>query len=212
MFLDAMFFRDPLHGIVVGDPVEGQFFVRFTDNGGNTWNRQPESPLRGAEGEACFAASGSNIWLDSGGRYFLVTGGSRSSLFTTRGTFTLPLNQGQASTGANSIGSWKGKRFAVVGGDFAHDHDTAGNCALSFDRGSTWLKPSSPPHGYRSCVSYFSANDLVCCGTTGVDISHDAGKHWTLLTSEGFHVCAASPSARTIFLAGAGGRVARLQL
>src|SRR5687768_13325298 len=37
MFLDAIEFRDPLHGFVIGDPVDGRFFMARTNDGGNSW-------------------------------------------------------------------------------------------------------------------------------------------------------------------------------
>jgi len=37
MFLDAMDFYDNKNGIVVGDPIDGHFFVATTKNGGDTW-------------------------------------------------------------------------------------------------------------------------------------------------------------------------------
>jgi photosystem II stability/assembly factor-like uncharacterized protein len=36
MFLDAMEFRDPKNGIVIGDPVDGRFFMAKTTDAGNT--------------------------------------------------------------------------------------------------------------------------------------------------------------------------------
>ena len=38
MFLDAMDFLDDKNGVVVGDPINGHFFIARTTNGGETWN------------------------------------------------------------------------------------------------------------------------------------------------------------------------------
>ena len=37
MFLDAMEFWDERSGTVVGDPVNGRFFITRSSDGGNTW-------------------------------------------------------------------------------------------------------------------------------------------------------------------------------
>ena len=37
MFLDAMDFKDPKNGTVIGDPVDGSFFMARTSNAGETW-------------------------------------------------------------------------------------------------------------------------------------------------------------------------------
>ena len=62
MFLDAMEFWNEQSGIVIGDPINGKFFIARTFNGGNTWQNIPEKNYPVADsGEACFAASGTNI-------------------------------------------------------------------------------------------------------------------------------------------------------
>ena len=62
MFLDAMEFRDPKNGMVIGDPVDGRFFIAKTIDAGNTWNELPaEQRFVADSGEAFFASSGTNI-------------------------------------------------------------------------------------------------------------------------------------------------------
>jgi photosystem II stability/assembly factor-like uncharacterized protein len=40
-FLDAMSFWDADHGIVIGDSVDGKFYILTTANGGRDWSRVP---------------------------------------------------------------------------------------------------------------------------------------------------------------------------
>ncbi len=209
MFLDAMHFRDARHGIVVGDPVGGNFFVRGTDDGGNTW-RVSYPALPAQPGEACFAASGSNVLLLADGNYRLVTGGKVSRLTGSHSNQTLPLVQGAESTGAFSVAA-RGKHLVVTGGDFARETETRGTCALSADGGRTWTLPARPPRGYRSCVIYLGDNTLLSCGPSGVDRTRDGGRHWEPVAAEGFHVATRAGKGRTVYLAGSGGRVARLE-
>jgi len=208
MFLDAMHFRDARHGIVVGDPVGGNFFVRGTDDGGNTWRVQYPA-LAAQPGEACFAASGSNVLLLPDGTYRVVTGGKVSRLAGGNATQPLPLVQGAESTGAFSLAA-RGKKMVVTGGDFAREKETLGTCALSADNGKTWTQPAAPPGGYRSCVLYLDDNTLLSCGPSGVDRSRDGGHRWEPVSPQGFHVAARAKAGRTVYLAGSNGRVAKL--
>jgi len=54
------------------------------------------------------------------------------------------------------------------------------------DGGQTGIFPTTP-HGYRSCV-ILSMKTLVCCGTSGVDISYDGVSNWQLISTQSFHV------------------------
>jgi hypothetical protein len=76
MFLDAMEFWNINSGIVVGDPVNGRFFVTRSFDGGDTWHDIPFLELPKADsGEGCFASSGTNVRnLDRDGACF-VSGG-----------------------------------------------------------------------------------------------------------------------------------------
>ena len=217
MFLDAMDFQENGNGIVVGDPVHGRFFLAKTSNGGDDWSAIPFDQLPGADsGEACFAASGTNIRMLTAATSFFVSGGLKSSLVVGNKKISLPLLQGKQSTGANSLAFWLDKkekyglRLIVVGGDFDRDTLSERNCSYTDDGGLSWKMPLSPPHGYRSCVSWFSKENLICCGTAGVDISKDRGLRWKLISKEGFHVCQKAKSGKSLFLAGSKGRIAKL--
>ena len=213
MFLDAMNFNKK-NGVVVGDPVNGHMFIAFTRDGGAHW--QKKSKEQTALSEGFFASSGTNVkLLPVNGNYFryaAVSGGTASQFIGNKNV-TLPLVQGKQSTGANSIAvSPSEKRIVVVGGDFANDKDTTGNCVFSDDFGTSWQKPAVPPHGYRSCVEFISESKLITCGTSGVDLSDDGGNHWTLISTESFHVCQKAKNGTAVFLAGKNGRIAKLKL
>jgi len=215
MFLDALDFSDDKSGMVIGDPVHGRFFVATTRDGGTTWKEQPSDKLPEADSaEACFAASGTNLRLQSDGSAYFVSGGARSRLFINGKPHDLPLLQGKQSTGANSFAWYADKKaktttWIVVGGDFASDTLRNGNCALSHDLGKTWSAPAIPPTGYRSCVEFITATRLLACGTSGVDVSTDGGLHWRNLSPTSFHVCRKAKKGNVVFLAGKG-RIARL--
>ncbi len=215
MFLNAVTFRDQGHGMVVGDPIDGHFFLAASSDGGTNWRELPRPQLPAADtGEYCFAASGTNLFLLRKGEMYFVSGGSRSRLFGKDGPVTLPLLQGGASQGANSIAVWapRGRplQFTIVGGDFQDPLLRRQNCVLSRDGGKTWIRPSNPPYGYRSCVIYITATKLITCGLNGVDISLDEGINWNSISAVSFNVCARSQKSETVFLAGNDGLVGRL--
>ncbi len=212
MFMDAMEFWNHDSGIIVGDPIDGRFFITRTFDGGNSWHDIPfmERP-KADSAEGCFATSGTNVRpLDRKEACFVSGGPLRSRLFIRDKAIELPLLQGAASTGANSIAVKNPHTFIITGGDFAKDTLQDSNCFLTLDGGTTWIRPTTPPHGYRGCVEYIGDKNILSCGTSGVDISNDDGMNWRLISASGFHVCRLAKKGKTVFLAGSGGRVAML--
>jgi len=217
MFLDAMEFWNEQSGIVIGDPIDGRVFVTRTFDGGNSWQDIPfDKRPRADSGEAFFAASGTNVRILDRDEAVFVSGGLRSRLFIRDRATDLPIIQGKETTGANSIAIWDnfkqkgGNRMVVVGGDFNADSSKTQNCFYSTDGGQTWNAPSVPPHGYRSCVEYYSKTEIFACGLNGVDRSNDGGKTWVWISKDGFHVCRASKLGGAVYLAGGNGRIGRV--
>jgi photosystem II stability/assembly factor-like uncharacterized protein len=217
MFLDAMDFWNEQAGIVIGDPVGNKFFIARTFDGGSTWKEIPDQYKPVADsGEACFAASGTNIRpLDKDEAVF-VSGGLSSKIFIRNEAIKLPLLQGKETTGANSIAVIDnnkrkgGNKMIVVGGDFNAPASDTLNCFFSNDHGKTWKAPKGPPHGYRSCVEYLSKKHLITCGISGVDYSFDGGNNWKWISKEGFNVCRIAKAGAVIFLAGNNGKIAKI--
>lgn len=217
MFLDAMEFWNDRSGIVIGDPVNGRFFIARTFDGGNTWNEIPDNyKPKAATGEALFASSGTNIQALDKDEAVFVTGGLQSKIYIRDTFYTLPVIQGKETTGANSIAvldknKYKGgTTLMVVGGDFTNASSTQQNCFYSSNRGLTWRAPKTPPTGYRSCVEYLSKKQLVTCGLNGVDYTFDGGKNWKSISKEGFHACGIAKAGDAVFLAGGNGKVGKL--
>ena len=217
MFLDAMEFWNEQSGIVVGDPIDGKFFITRTFDGGDSWQDIPFDKRPDADsGEACFAASGTNIRALDRDEAVFVSGGLKSRLFTKNKPITLPIIQGKETTGANSIAVWDeeklkgGKMMVVAGGDFNADSSTINNCFYTSDGGKKWKRPNTPPHGYRSCVEFLSKKIILACGLNGVDYSGDGGKNWKWISKEGFHVCRIARIGSAVYLAGGNGKIGRL--
>ena len=208
MFLDAMDFINDKDGVVIGDPIDGKIFFAYTKDGGNSWTKKLTTTAE--QGEAFFAASGSNIKMMGEGKGTMyVTGGTKSKLYSNdfpRG-ITLPIVQRKETTGANSI-AVAGNNAVIVGGDFSSDTATANNCVLvNLADGINFSIPKTPPNGYRSCVIFIDKNKLIACGTSGVDISDDGGISWKLISKESYHVVQKAKHGSSIFLAGSKGKI-----
>ena len=65
---------------------------------------------------------------------------------------------------------------------------------------------------YRSCVKYVTPEILIATGTSGTDISKDAGQTWINISTASFNVIAITSNKKNIYLAGSDGNVVSLQL
>lgn len=220
-FFDAMDFSNNKYGVLIGDPVGDKIFIAQTQDGGEHWHvSSPDKNQEGVtakNGEAFFASSGTNIKMMRYGynHFVFASGGMAARVFHGWATDSLPIMQGEKSTGANSIAVFKDAKAIVVGGDFTKDTISRNNCVL-FDldmrHAARFRTPQTPPHGYRSCVIYLTRKQLLTCGTSGVDISGDGGNNWELISRESYHVCQKAKKGNAVFLAGANGRIARLRM
>ncbi|MFI5124840.1 MAG: WD40/YVTN/BNR-like repeat-containing protein [Chitinophagales bacterium] len=214
MFLDAVDFSGD-QGILLGDPVDHKIFLAETKDRGDSWKIiENKDQRRAAPGEAFFAASGSNIKWMPNHHYALVSGGGKSTLYVdSSGYFPLLLAQGKETTGANSIAMDPSdpNHAYITGGDFSNDRLDSGNALSIRFHPFQQRRPGRAPHGYRSCVEYLDSHKMICCGTSGVDISEDGGMNWTLISSKSFHVCRKAKSGKCIFLAGGHGIIALLE-
>lgn len=220
MFLDAMAFRGN-SGYVVGDPINGKAYLATTTDAGNSW-KEVEGPELSA-GEAFFASSGSNIVVPGNKRRrvgaekkeilmpIFVSGGMQSRLFGTGSSVLLPMLSGKTSSGANGLAMHPdGKSGVIFGGDFADIKKRDSSILLfSFSEGKILLKsPTQLPSGYKSHVVYLNGQQLLACGTSGVDLSSDGGNSWKKISDQPFHVAGYFAGSNRVVLAGPGGTIA----
>lgn len=97
MFLDAMDFNSPRYGVLIGDPVDGRFYMALTHDGGDSWipvdTLPKERPYRwkAQKGEAFFASSGTNIRYLGNRKWALVSGGENSGYYDFNDRYAIPL-------------------------------------------------------------------------------------------------------------------------
>ncbi|MEN9598654.1 MAG: hypothetical protein RL596_965 [Bacteroidota bacterium] len=222
VFIDAMDFTGN-KGYAIGDPLDQHLYLLKTTDFGEHWRKiKPENtdPIFAAN-EAFFASSGSNIYAGKKSlknKLLFVSGGSATRLFSMPSLSAMPLElqlKMGGSSGANSIAISPNEKYGmIVGGDYAADTmATANSNIIIFRKGYIeMITPETAPHGYRSCVTYINENTLLTCGTSGIDISKDGGKNWTLISPLSFHVCATAKKGNTVYLAGSTGKIAKLIL
>ena len=221
MFLDAIHFKDADNGWIVGDPIENNIFLLHTKDKGQTWQEVGIDYFKSNvnEGEAFFASSSTNM-KHTKDALFMVSGGASSRLWINGSPTTIPIIQGTKSTGANSIAIAPNEnKLIIVGGDFTKDTIRKNNflCLTkktNKNNQTEWQLANKfqNPNGYRSCVEFIDNNLVVTCGTSGVDISKNGGQNWNLISNQSFHVVQHQPNRKSVFLAGAGGRIGYLSL
>lgn len=219
IFLDGMDFWNRKHGIIYGDPIAGKMQLLETVDGGRSWRditNNLKIPL--LEGEASFAASGTAIRTLKSGNVRIATGGKQSRLFSSNDygqtwqVSSIPIIQGQNSTGPFSIAFINHKIGVAVGGDYLKDTLRTANLVLTRDGGSNWIKPVTEPFGYRSAIEYISKKVLIATGTAGTDVSEDGGMTWRQISKEGYNCVRIAKKGNWILLAGGKGKISKVNL
>lgn len=179
-FLDGMDFYGQT-GFIMGDPKNGIFSLYHSEDGGNTW-KECEGKVETYEGEAGFAASGTNVQVLNDSTFIFVSGGKKSRYFrsTDKGKSwkitSLPYMTGESS-GAFSICMISDSVGVIVGGDYANPDLCMNTCFYTDDAGTFWINAEEQTRGYRSCV-IFADGVFYAAGTNGLDFSTDNGVSW----------------------------------
>jgi len=220
IFLNSMIFRDKDHGFVVGDPIDGKFFLLATKDGGDTWQELPaESRPQAEEGEYMFAASGTCIASSNPNNLWFCSGGSIARIFYSKDDGyswednKLPVMSGTPSSGIFSILFSGDRKGYCIGGDYAKPDSTGLTFMFTNDNGETWHRPENSPAGYRSCIKEIKVDGisiLVAVGREGTGYSIDGGQNWKSFGSNGFYTLDVDAKSENAWAAGADGKVAHL--
>lgn len=180
VFLDGMDFYGNT-GFIMGDPKDGFFTLSYSVDGGNTW-KACEGKVPHMEGEAGFAASGTNVQVLNDSTFVFVSGGKKSRYFISKDQgrtwewTSLPFLTSLTS-GAFSIFMEDETNGVLVGGDYANPDLNLNVAYFTDDGGKFWMNADVQPRGYRSCV-IFKDGIYYSCGTNGIDVSLDMGREW----------------------------------
>lgn len=214
-FFDAIAFWDATHGIVLGDPVDGQFAIFTTGDGGRHWQRRHTPPALPNEG--AFAASNTCLFVLGTREAWFATGGPGGArVFHSRDrglTWTVaatPIRNDGSSAGIFSLAFSDSRHGIAVGGDYDKDREDRQNIAVTEDGGLTWTAPAGPgPKGFRSAVAYLpQARMWLATGTSGSDVSSDDGKTWKLFDSGAYNAVSFAPTGTAGWAVGPRGRIA----
>jgi len=231
-------------GVLIGDPVNGIFPIWSTLDSGDTWIRwnsddQKHQP-RARNGEALFAASNeAAVAPGNNAAFAFVTGGKTSRLCSdemhNHADLSLPWSQLDCMSILPAKGEGSGafaiaerpmpshvEDLMVVGGDYKHSDEPSQTAfvpghdfPLSFIIPPKIVRPTTPPHGYRSSVAYDPTQKLwITVGPNGTDISTDDGKNWRPLTPSPTDPPDADKNWNALslpFVVGPHGRIGRLR-
>lgn len=201
-------------GELLGDPVDDEFVLLETEDGGQTWQKRHHEGLKALPQEGAFAASNSALFLDERYGMGFVTGGPRGArMFLDEddavggkfNTQSLPLTGGSTGAGGFSIEARDWCCRVVVGGDYTKPNESTGAASWTSDGGMHWTASAKPPHGYRSSVVWSEVLKVwITAGTNGSDISRNDGKTWQPLDDGNWNALSLP------FVVGPNGRIARL--
>lgn len=193
-FWDAMDFWDEKNGVIFGDPVNGQFQILITQDGGETWQpaANKNKQLTALANEGAFAASGTCVVVKGKQDIWFVTGGAEvSRVFhsSDRGeTWTNSVTEipaAAAPKGLFSAAFFDLENGFVVGGDYSKPALATVSASLTKDAGKTWQTVSVLPQGFLSVVTTVPKHNqlLIAGGLTGIGFSTDGGLHWKATSS-----------------------------
>ena len=220
-FLNTIEFWDHQTGLAFGDSFNGQLFVLKTNDGGMHWTRINPSVLPAAgKGEGGFAASGTCITTQPGGKAWIGTGaGGHSRVLYTAdygSSWTphpSPMPKGDAA-GIFSIRMANDTLGILAGGDLGATPDYSNNLAMTVDGGRSWqLKGPPVTKGtfYGTELMHTRKGLLwVVCGPKGMDYSLDGGSSWKTLDTLNYWAVRLDPSGFG-YAVGTEGKISRIR-
>jgi hypothetical protein len=215
-FWDSISVADQKNLMILGDPVDGEFSILDSVDGGDTWQHGKHRGLQNNLKEGAFAASNSSLLVNWTDDFFAFGTGSPTGARLFQGCDTcgrdtqwtaiaIPSFPKGSAAGLFSLNYRDWRRWIAVGGDYTKPNDSAGTATWSSDGGKTWTASTTPPHGYRSTVQWGeSIKAWITAGTNGSDVSHDDGKTWQPLDNGNWNALSLP------FIVGPKGRIARL--
>lgn len=221
-FLNSIEFWDNQKGLAFGDSFNGDLFAMITRDGGQSWERIAPSKMPAAgEGEGGFAASGTCISMQPGGKAWIGTGaGGNSRVLYTEDYgnswtyYEVPTIKGKVA-GIESIHMVDEQTGLIVGGDLTQPDAYTDNAAFTKDGGKTWTLTNHPiTKGafYGSdIIPYRNGYLILACGPNGIDYSSDMGQTFTTLDTANYWAVDVDINGRG-YATGKNGRILKITI
>jgi photosystem II stability/assembly factor-like uncharacterized protein len=190
-FLDGITCSSDRNCVALGDPHDGNYLLLVTDDGGREWTRVSPSAIPPMyEGEAAFAASGTEI-TSRGSRIWFATGGGHHARVWRSGdrgrtwaASETPL-RAASSAGLFGIAMESDRVGLAVGGDYNLPADSAPNLLRTIDGGETWTMAGwTTPIGVRWGLASGGRGLYLATAPTGTGMTRDGGNVWTVLDTK----------------------------
>lgn len=198
-------------GIAMSDPVDGEWRIITTADGGDTWQVADTRGLE-APGEFGYSASGTCLVTAGAHDAWIGGGGAAANIYATHdggrswSSADSTIATGEAA-GVFGLGFRNPRQGIAVGGDFGREDDGVDRAAYSTDGGRTWTNSTSDLGGYREAVAWVSGRTAIAVGPNGSDVSHDNGRSWKPFGAAQTRFHTVDCADGTCWAAGAGGRV-----
>ncbi|GAA4825170.1 caspase family protein [Algivirga pacifica] len=218
VFLNGIIFWNEREGFVYGDPVDGQFLLLKTTDGGATWNQIQTAP-KALAGDIGFAGTGNNITVQ-GETIWMVAGGTQGSIFhsedqgATWSRYALPKVADNFHKVALYSIEYADDQNAIVTG-IAKGQQPGTRQQYSFktgDGGESWkeMKAGEVTDLYYQITTIKDKRMMIAAGMKGIDYSTDQGKTWTKLNQKYYYTFEIAPSGKYGWVLGKNGRIQKL--
>ena len=214
-FFDSIALYDALRGLVLGDPVNGKFFLLATADGGTTWTKLDGPSAR--EGEGAFAASNTSLVTTHAGLAWFGTGGVLGarvfSSYDWGRTWTpvsTTIQHDNPTSGVFSVAFPDPKHGLATGGDYKKPESATQVLSETNDGGASWHALEGL-RGYRSAIAT-DGHHVFVTGPARSEYRPGPRADWQPIAGEGFHALSIAPKGKLVWACGSGGRVAHFRI
>ena len=175
-FANVVYFWDENVGFAQGDPINGEFELYVTNDGGNNWSQVPGSsipnPLTGEYGYTRqIEVVGDNVWYSTnrGRLYHSTDRGNNWSVYDT------PISD-FGSAAVNGDVSFSDSNNGII-------IDNSGNVYRSTNSGVSWNQITISGTVYTNGLCFIEGTDIVYTTGAGSSFSNDGGYNWNPIDS-----------------------------
>lgn len=181
VFIDAMVGITNKHLMLYGDQIDGAFLSLESFDAGDTWQEITSFPKPKNKTDAGFAASDAGMIVQKDTIFAAISGEENNYVLMSPNagkTWDFIKTKMQNGVGAGTFAmAYINGKLVLIGGAYAEYDNSKGNISIIDVVGRQNIEVGKAPIGYRSGIACHN-NVCICTGTTGTDISFDAGVNW----------------------------------